>query len=396
MKKTIAFVSALIAFALFAVTACAHEAKSTVKHNPQYTKWDIFEPPDNTSVGSWTCHSAENNITVGYGDLSSLQGQDQGTFKTYIGYAISQWKRAGSINMSINNNPVVNSNNYLVNLINNGFYNFTRNFEGINFLYNNPNSFENVQHLITATTSSEMPNNNLGGPSVAATGVAGAVGMANQAVNNVQPSFNQPVGQPVDQNNNEEVYGNAGMLQKVFSNRMIIGIQNVTAHAGASTLVRMMVRQLNNHGIKAYGIEMFRQDLMYYRDPHLVACMNRNDIERELRKMEDGNAVIMDLNDFGEADKYCDKVIYLIEPSFIKLTKCLKKNSNALVELRDANVVLNMSFVNNQELPDFEYETKLTIFDNIPPLNDRNENSIEVNNFLRKLGYNIVDSINNQ
>lgn len=325
-------------------------------------------------------------------DITSIKDYENPQVITTLGQSVDPSR----VIILLNNNPVVNSNNYLVNLINNGFYNFTRNFEGINFLYNNPNSFENVQHLITATTSSEMPSNNLGGPSVAATGVAGAVGMANQAVNNVQPSFNQPVGQPVDQNNNEEVYGNAGMLQKVFSNRMIIGIQNVTAHAGASTLVRMMVRQLNNHGIKAYGIEMFRQDLMYYRDPHLVACMNRNDIERELRKMEDGNAVIMDLNDFGEADKYCDKVIYLIEPSFIKLTKCLKKNSNALVELRDANVVLNMSFVNNQELPDFEYETKLTIFDNIPPLNDRNENSIEVNNFLRKLGYNIVDSINNQ
>jgi hypothetical protein len=135
---------------------------------------------------------------------------------------------------------------------------------------------------------------------------------------------------------------------------------------------------------------------MYYRDPHLVACMNRNDIERELRKMEDANAVIFDLNDFGEADKYCDKVMYLIEPSYIRLTKALKKNANTLVELKDANVVLNMSFVNNQELPDFEYETKLTVFDNIPPLNDRNENSIEINNFLRKLGYNIVDNINNQ
>ena len=91
-----------------------------------------------------------------------------------------------------------------------------------------------------------------------------------------------------------------------------------------------------------------------------------------------------------------EEVMYLIEPSYIRLTKALKKNANTLVELKDANVVLNMSFVNNQELPDFEYETKLTVFDNIPPLNDRNENSIEINNFLRKLGYNIVDNINNQ
>ena len=273
----------------------------------------------------------------------------------------------------LSNNPVVNTNEYLINLINNGFYNFTRNFEGINFLYNNPNTFENVQHLLTSEASN-ISNNS-----------AEANGNNNQG-------NDQTGGAPVP--GSAEESGEGG--HKIFSNRMIIGLQNVTNHAGATTLVRMMVRQLNNHGIKAYGIEMFRQDLMYYRDPHMIACMNRNDIERELRKMEDGNAVIMDLNEFGEAEKYCDKVMYLIEPSFIKLTKLLKKNANALVELKDKNVVLNMSFVNNQELADFEYETKLTVFDNIPPLNDRNENSIEVNNFLRKLGYNIVDSINNQ
>ena len=301
----------------------------------------------------------------------------------------------------LNNNPVVNSNDYLATLINNGFYNFTRNFEGINFLYNNPNSFENVQHILTAKANdmpSDMPSANVGG---AAAATAATAGVAAQAVNNNVNNYDNSVQSSYQSNDDtielvEDPNPTGGGMPRIFSNRMIIGIQNITNHAGASTLVRMMVRQLNSHGIKAYGIEMFRQDLMYYRDPNLVACMNRNDIERELRKMEDGHAVIMDLNDFGEADKYCDKVMYLIEPSFIKLTKALKKNANTLVELRDANVVLNMSFVNNQELPDFEYETKLTIFDNIPPLNDRNENSIEVNNFLRKLGFNIVDNINNQ
>lgn len=290
--------------------------------------------------------------------------------------ALAQSVDPSRVILLLNNNPVVNSNEYLANLINNGFYNFTRNYEGINFLYNTPNTFENVQHLLTSNTNNAPSNNTV---------------EANQTNNqDVNQNNAVGVGQPVtDANNDVENH-------RIFSNRMIIGIQNVTNHAGASTLVRMMVRQLNNHGIKAYGIEMFRQDLMYYRDPNLVACMNRNDLERELRKMEDGNAVIMDLNDFGEADKFCDKVIYLLEPSFIMLTKCLKRNANALVELRDANVVLNKSFVNNQELSDFEYETRLTIFDNIPPLNDRNENSIEVNNFLRKLGYNIVDNINNQ
>ena len=94
--------------------------------------------------------------------------------------------------------------------------------------------------------------------------------------------------------------------------------------------------------------------------------------------------------------EYLDKTQDVIDRLEILLMKLDIEIGSTINSNDDANVVLNMSFVNNQELPDFEYETKLTIFDNIPPLNDRNENSIEVNNFLRKLGYNIVDSINNQ
>ena len=36
----------------------------------------------------------------------------------------------------------------MANLIACGFYNFTRNFEGIKFLYNTPNSYDNVKHLV--------------------------------------------------------------------------------------------------------------------------------------------------------------------------------------------------------------------------------------------------------
>ena len=83
---------------------------------------------------------------------------------------------------------------------------------------------------------------------------------------------------------------------------------NLTDHAGASTLTNMMVRQLNNHGYKAYGIEMFRQDLIYYRSENLFSCMNKNDLDIKLRQLGDAEAVIIDLNEFGEAYEYCDDI----------------------------------------------------------------------------------------
>lgn len=249
----------------------------------------------------------------------------------------------------LNNDPQVNSNVFMSQLIQLGFYNFTRNFEGVTFLYNTPNTFENVKHLLLDEKE-----------------IARQQQIAAQQAN-------------VD----------GGVQQAVVreKRRTIIGIANLTNHAGATSLTNMMVRQLNDRGYTAVGLEMFKQDLIFYHDKNLSACMNKSDLEQKLRVYTDVSAVIIDLNDFGDADKYCDEVLYLIEPSYVKLTKLLKKNRNAFNEHKGDKVVLNMSFVNDQEVPDFEYETKLKIFDNLPPMNDRNRNLEEVNQLLMRLGF---------
>ena len=244
----------------------------------------------------------------------------------------------------LNTNPVVNSSVYMSKLVELGFYNFTRNYEGIKFLYSTPNSLENVKHLILTEEQ-----------------------VRHQMESMVQSSA------PVVEN----------------TGRRVIGLQNLTMHAGATSLVNMMVRQLNDGGYTAVGLEMFKQDLMFYHDSNLSACMNKMDLENKLRLYTDVSAIIIDLNEFGEAEKYCDDILYLIEPSYIKLTKLLKKNRNAFLEHKGDKIVLNMSFVNDQEVPDFEYETKLKIFDNLPPMNDRNRDLDQVNELLGKLGFNI-------
>ena len=249
----------------------------------------------------------------------------------------------------LNNDPELSTPLYMSTLINCGFYNFTRNFEGIKFLYNTPNTYDNVKHLLLSETEQKAQ--------------MGAY-IASQNV--------------------------------VFKEikRQVIGLQNISVHAGSTSLVNMMVRQLRDNGINAVGIEMFKQDLIFYHEKFLFSCMNRQDLENKLRELTDCEAVIIDLNEFGEADKFCDEILYIIEPSYVKLTKMIKKNRNVLVEHKDDKILLNMSFVNNQEVPDFEYETKLKVFDNLPPLNDRNRNLPEINILLGKLGF-ILNSSNN-
>lgn len=52
-----------------------------------------------------------------------------------------------------------------------------------------------------------------------------------------------------------------------------------------------------------------------------------------------------------------------------------------------------MSFVNDADKADFEYELKCKIFDIIPPINDRNKNNESVNDVLYKLGFKNVKTM---
>jgi hypothetical protein len=228
----------------------------------------------------------------------------------------------------LNDNPTVNSKLYLSTLVKNGIYNFTRNYEGITYLYEHPSKYEDVSYLVL---SKEEEDKEL----------------------------------YIEQQNQEELE-----IQR-NNKRMIIGLANLTNHAGASSLTNMMVRQLNNHGYKAVGFEMFRQDLIFYHDDeHYISILSKLELESKLKLHENDDAVIIDLNEFTEADKYCDIILYLVEPSYIMLTKLLRKNKNAFLDHKEDRIVLNKSFVNAQEVADFEYETKANVFANIPPLKD--------------------------
>ena len=178
---------------------------------------------------------------------------------------------------------------YLANLVKCGIYNFSRNLEGIKFLYNTPNSLSNVEYILN------QPKNGVG----YSTGTTSA-----SYLNDDKKSS----------------------LNVQTAGKKIIGLANLTIHAGASTLTNMMVRQLNAAGIPSIGIEINRQDLIYYRSDKLFSCMSRIELERVLRDNNDAVGVIIDLNDFPEADKYCNSIVYLVEPSFIRLTKCIRRN----------------------------------------------------------------------
>ena len=279
-------------------------------------------------------------------DITSIKGYEDVNTILDLAKAIDP----NRIIILLDDNPTVNSKLYLSTLVKNGIYNFTRNFEGITYLYEHPFKLEDVQYLLLSDEEEDKEK------------------LAQEEANEAN---NQTL-----QNDNTH---------------MVIGISNLTNHAGASTLTNLMVRQLNSHGYDAVGLEMFKQDLIFYHDDeHLISILSKLELESKLKLYENKNCIIIDLNDFTEADKYCDITLYLVEPSYIMLTKLLRRNKNAFLDHKDDYIVLNKSFVNEQEIPDFEYETKSSIFFNIPPVNDRNSDLEEINQLLTKLGYKMM------
>ena len=97
---------------------------------------------------------------------------------------------------------------------------------------------------------------------------------------------------------------------------------------------------------------------------------------------------MIDINDSTIAESLCNDMIYLIEPSIIKLNQLMAIDGKILDNLKNKKVILNQSMLSSKDVLDFEYESRLKIFFNMPPLNERDKDIHVLDVFLTKLGFN--------
>jgi len=254
----------------------------------------------------------------------------------------------------LNDSELVNSNNYLSKLVKEGYYNFTRNAAGINYLIENPNELKDVEKYIVPDTF----QNPL---------------FANAVINN--NGF-------VEQNNNTD--SDDDIFEK-DSKQIIIGIQNLTSHAGSTTLMYMLVKQLR-YNYNVQGIEMMSQDYIYFRDPDIMSITSLEDLKVRLKTFNTKEVVIVDLNDV-DGTSVCDQILYLIEPGITKLSKLIKSNRDLYLLMKTGKIVLNRSTLKDEDIANFEYETKLKVFYNMPNFNERKDRIQIVDALLIKLGF---------
>ena len=171
---------------------------------------------------------------------------------------------------------------FLSKLISMGIYNFTTNLDGVNYLLTNPNTYRDVAHLhqIDSTpTSSET----------------GSTGSGNTVINNI-----------------------------VSTGTYILGIKNVTEHSGATMLTYMLKKELKDMGKSVLAIEVDKKDFMYFNDKEMIS-VDASNLANEVLRHKDVNVLLIDLNKCDNID-VCNEVLYLIEPSTIKLNKLMRSD----------------------------------------------------------------------
>ncbi len=237
---------------------------------------------------------------------------------------------ADKIILLLPNNENSTSSSYLSKIISMGIYNFTTTVDGVKYFLEHPNTYKDVAHI--------------------------------QQLNDLSSTIND----------------------KVVAGSRIIGIKNVTDHAGSTTLIYMLKKELEqSYGMSVVAIEVNKHDFVYFNSNNMFSVDDQH-LMTEIVRHKDAAIILIDLNDSSN-EGACSDVLYLIEPSSIRLNKLMRRDRRIFEELKGKKIILNMSLLSNSDIMDFEYEGRTKVFYNIPPLNDRVKNRV-LGDFLSKIG----------
>ncbi len=252
----------------------------------------------------------------------------------------------------LDDSEIVNSPNYISQLVSMGIYNFTRNIDAILYLINNPNSYKDVAqyHMLNGQgsilTNGKEFDDNKGG-------------VTNNYIN----------------------YSNAS---SGFGSR-IIGVKDLTDGAGATTLIYMLKRQLEEN-YKVLAVEVDKNDFIYFNDSDLLSVSSA-ELDAIIKNPNSNyDVILVDINDSPKENSIAE-MLYLMEPSTIKLNKMIRSDRTILERVQDKKIILNQSLLNEKDIKEFEFESRCKVFFNIPPLDDKVNHHTSLDELLFKLGF---------
>ena len=254
---------------------------------------------------------------------------------------LSMGLEMGKVILLLDNN-LMNDNNYLSKLISMGIYNFAKDKESLMYLYNHPNTYKDVAHIQQLNTNTSEED---------------------------------------DDRKNRFFRRDSDEQFQTTRTAKVIGFKNLTSGAGATTLIYMLKKMLSEKDY-VVAIEVNKNDFGFFNEKDMYS-VNQNNLNAAINKFGNANMILVDLNNSPKS--VCDEVIYLIEPSTIKLNKMMLINKDIFDKLHDKKIVLNKSLLSLKDVSDFEFESNSKIAFNMPPLNDRIDNNDKLEEFISKL-----------
>lgn len=251
--------------------------------------------------------------------------------------------------------------NFLAQLVTLGIYNFTTNLEGVKYLLKKSNTYNDVAHIQKMGGGGLPPSPIQQDPN--ALNETGAVQIQ------------------IPKDDIKTVQATQGLMNRTIK----LGIRSVSEHAGASSLIYMLKRELTSvfGENKVVAIEVNKSEFQFFNDKAMVSS-NTNDLRGVVGRYNGMSVILIDLNDY-EDNTICDDVLYLMESSTLKLNKLIRKNKNVFANLKNQKIILNQSLLSAKEVSELEYEAGIKFFYTLPPLNDRKKNDA-ITGLLAKLG----------
>lgn len=224
---------------------------------------------------------------------------------------------------------------YLVSI---NIYNFTDNINGVRKLVSKSNTYDDVKNYLITNTKPVVSND-----------------------------FEEFTQNSLDQTNG----------------KIILGLKDITSNNSSVVLAYI----LKNHLEKVYkksvaALEIDKRDFIFYGDKDMYSIDSSKLGEFIGNNMFD--ILLLDLKESDNAN-ICNDVLYLVDPSIYMINKLMFTNKRAFDALKGKKVILVNSLLSEKDVNIFAKEAGISIYFNLPPLNDREINQV-LNDLLFKLG----------
>ena len=235
--------------------------------------------------------------------------------------------------------------NFLFFLVSINIYNFTDNPNGLVQLINKSNTYENVKNYVVEKN-----------------------------INNINMDVQEP--------DDKDIYTNNG--------KIILGVCNIQNNDYSTKFIYSLKKQLELHQKSVLALELDKRNFIYYRTNEMESITSNN-AKSYLSNNLNYDVILIDSN--NNIESYTDDAIYLLDPSIYEINKLLYSDRMIFQKLQGKKIIFINSLLTEHDVEQFAKEANISVYYNLPPLNDRKDNN-ELDKLLAKLG--IINEINNK